>query len=205
MLAAMRNRMVRFTTPALLAILAALLIGSGCEVDSSDGAARDVEVTIAGVYYPSDGDALVSRNTGAPIRWLRIDQAGDRLAAVDDSGRAYAGSISQVVEDDVWRVAIVLEGDVAGGVRATLTGTVIVSGSSAAIDGTWAEPSLFATVRGTATVPEAPEPGSDAHNGGDGDGGSNGGDGGNDGDGDGGNGGDGGGDDGGFNPPPLPI
>jgi hypothetical protein len=200
MLAAMRNRTVRLFTPALSAALAALLIGPGCEVDSSDGAARDVEVTIAGVYYPSDGDALVSRNTGAPIRWLRIDQAGDRLAAVDDSGRVYAGSISQVAEDDVWRVAIVLEGNAAGGVRATLTGTVIVSGSSAAIDGTWAEPSLFGTVRGTATVPEAPEPGSDADDGGDG---------GNDGGGDGGEGGDGGndggGDDGGFNPPPLPI
>jgi hypothetical protein len=134
------------------AALAAVLILAGCEVDSPDGTARDVNITVQGLYR-NDGSPVVADNTGNPITSLNVLQAGDQLEAVDNNGMVFRGTIGRVQGGSPVRASFTLEGLTTAGQEGTMVGTFEVSGTDSSLSGTWAEPSRLSTVHGRATVP----------------------------------------------------
>ncbi len=122
-----------------------------CEIDSADTVHRDVDIYVAAVYrHPDAGSHLVQNNSGQPIDQLDLRQDGDDLEAIDNNGSIYRGTIGQV---DNGTASFTLEGANSIGNKATISGTISVSGSSATMRGTWIEATLYSTVYGVATVP----------------------------------------------------
>lgn len=132
---------------AVAAMAGAVLVG--CEVGSPDTVIRQVALTIAG-FYANSGGNIVSENTGEAIETLNLIQDGSDLQAIDNNGRIFRGSISASSESSA---QIQLTGATSAGAQGIIQAVVTVSGSSATMQGTWIEPSLYGTVYGTATVP----------------------------------------------------
>ncbi len=135
-------------------LLSGLIFGvsSGCRISSSDSVSRNVGINIAGVYRGANGN-LVQSNTGAPIRELNVIQDGSRLQAIDNNGLMFRGNIGSVEGTGGERSAsFTLEGLTSSGAEGIISGTIRVSGDTANMTGTWAEPSLFSTVSGRASI-----------------------------------------------------
>lgn len=145
----------------LLALLISSLGLVACRISSSDSVARDVDINIAGVYR-NGGNPVVANNTGAPIEWLNMVQTGSRLQAVDNNGIVFRGNIGSVSRSQAGNAAtFTLKGTTTTGSEGIISGTISVSGENVAtMRGTWAEPSAFGNVVGTATVagPQPPDP-----------------------------------------------
>lgn len=130
----------------LLSVAAALLLFpflSGCEIDSAENATRNVNINVAGYYTGDLEGRIVENNTGASITSFNIIQNGDQLQAIDNNGLIFRGSIGQVTDGSA---SFSLRGSTTAGQEATLAGSINVEGSTATMQGTWAEPSLFARV-----------------------------------------------------------
>ena len=142
------------------ALLLVLLAGA-CRFESADSVARHVNIHVGGLYRNGNG-RVVSRNTGAPIVHLNVIQDGSRLQAVDNNGQVFRGHIGQVTDTAGTNrsATFTLEGHTTAGAEGIISGTISVSGTTATMQGTWAEPALVGTVTGTAGV-QAPEPGPD--------------------------------------------
>lgn len=144
---------------SFMLLLSGLIFGvsSGCRISSSDSVSRDVGINIAGIYEGVNGN-LVQSNTGAPIRDLNVIQDGSRLQAIDNNGLMFRGNIGSVEGTGGERSAsFTLEGLTSSGAEGIISGTIQVSGDEGFMRGTWAEPSLFETVNGEATI-SGPQP-----------------------------------------------
>ncbi len=134
-----------------LAIAAIAGIGIvGCDVGSPDTVLREIGLVIAGYYANPNGGDLVSDNSGAPISTMNLIQNGDDLQGIDNNGRVFRGKVSTATETSA---AIQLTGSTTAGTEGTIQATINVSGTSATMQGTWVEASLYGNVYGTATVP----------------------------------------------------
>lgn len=134
---------------AAVAGLVSLLIGVGCELDSADSVVRET-LYVQGYYTNPDGDRIVGRNSGAPIKSLDIRQFGDQLEAIDNHNNVFRGTIGNASANSA---SFTLEGYTTAGQLGIMSGTFEVSGSSATMRGTWIEDDFYSTVYATATVP----------------------------------------------------
>ncbi len=144
------------------ALVVVLLVITGCRINSSDSVQRNVDINVSGRYENTNGGPIVSRNTGASIQWLNVVQTGSRLQAVDNNGLVFRGEIGSVTGSDGGNSAtFTLTGLTTAGAEGVISGTMSISGNNTStMRGTWAEPSLFGTVEGTARVagPQPDEP-----------------------------------------------
>ncbi len=136
-----------------ISVLSAFLIGiSGCDTDSSETLVREVEISIDGFYlHPASGSFMVPRTSGEPISNMNLIQNGDQLSAFDNHGLLYRGSIGRVLNGT--QASITLRGKSTAGTDATISGIVVVSGSTATMEGTWLESSVTSPVFAQALVP----------------------------------------------------
>ncbi len=133
--------------------LCSLLISSfaflGCEVGSSDSAVRNLDFNVTGIYRNTDTNAnngkLVSNNSGDPITQLDLRQTGDQLEANDNNGKSFRGTIGD--EGD-----FTMTGLTTAGQEGTMVGTIEASSGVGTMRGTWAEPTMYGTIYGQATV-----------------------------------------------------
>jgi hypothetical protein len=78
-----------------------------------------------------------------------ISQFGNQLQAVDNNGILFTGSIGDIVSAST---TFTLNGVTTGGEAVTINGNLRASGTTATMTGTWAEPSLFSSIYGTASI-----------------------------------------------------
>ena len=145
-----KKRLVLALMTAVIVTLP-LAIFLGCEIDSAESVITDVDLIVEGYYTNPDGGNLVQKNTGSAITSLNVLQDGSSLEAIDNNGLIFRGSIGQVTEGST--ASFTLEGYTSTRAAATIVGNFSVSGDSSTMRGTWAEPTLYSTVYGTATVP----------------------------------------------------
>lgn len=139
-------------------LLTLLIIQSGCTIDSADSVIRSVGLNVGGLYK---GSPLVRRNTGSSIREMNVIQNGDSLQGVDNNGLVFKGTIGAVQRGDsggTSSASFQLKGTTTAGAEGIISGTITVTGTEAIMRGTWAEPSLFSSVEGTASVASTPDP-----------------------------------------------
>ena len=141
-----------------LALLAVVILPSGCEVDSADTFSRDVSTDFSGFYTACSGN-LVGNNSGAAITTLDLRQSGDRLEAVDNNGSLWRGSLGDVQNG---RSSFELKGRTTSNTEGIFSGTLSSSdgggtNSSGSADGsmsgTFIEPGRFSTFCGNADIP----------------------------------------------------
>ena len=145
-----KKRLVLALMTAVIVTLP-LALFLGCEIDSAESVITDVDIIVEGYYTNPKGGNLVQENTGNPITSLNVLQDGSSLEAIDNNGLIFRGSIGQVTEGST--ASFTLEGYTSTRAAATIVGNFSVSGSESTMRGTWAEPTLYSTVFGTATVP----------------------------------------------------
>lgn len=147
----MKTRWAKTVLLACGLLVCAAFLFMACDIDSPEDTIRDVAIIIAGFYaHPTAGSTLVADNTGNPIENMDLRQSGDQLEGIDNNGNIFKGTIGQAGDN---QATITLVGMTTAGAEGTIAGTVDVSGSTATMRGTWAEPTLYSTVYGTATVP----------------------------------------------------
>jgi len=131
----------------------ALLVYTGCSVDSANGVSRTVSINVGGIYrYNSsvcgnDG-RFVTANSGKPVISFDLRQAGDTLEAIDNNGIIYRGTIGSVQDTSA---SFNLEGTTTAGNSALVSGNISVSGNQGIMQATWIEDSFFATLCGSST------------------------------------------------------
>ncbi len=150
-------------------ITAGVLLSGGCRLESANTAIRDVPINVAGIYT-NNGARIMSAHSGAAITRFNIIQDGSRLQAVDNHMNIWNGDIGRVtVEEGADALATFnLRGITTDGVEGMMTGTFSVSGTSAVMRGTYAEPELIGNVLAFASnviQPPSPEPENGEENG----------------------------------------
>jgi hypothetical protein len=143
--------MIKFISFATILVTVGLFL-TACRIDSPDSTSRNVQINVAGVYT---GDPLVSQNSGARITSLNVIQDGSSLQAVDNNGLIFRGNIGSVTAQT--SASFTLKGQTTAGAEGVISGTFNVSGATSTMRGTWAEPSTFGNVLGTAQVGAQPE------------------------------------------------
>ena len=147
----------RPTFPAFaLAALALTLVflQSACDIQSGNETVRNVPINVAGSYRNENG--IPTRQSGRIITLLSITQAGDQLYAIDNEGTRWRGTIGRA---DGNTASITLRGLTTAQGEVVITGTIVVSGTSATLSGTWVEPGYTSPVSAQAgDVSPAPQP-----------------------------------------------
>ena len=121
---------------------------TSCEVDSASGTERQVQGSVAGLYRGTDGGAIVSGNSGSPIRTLDLRQAGDQLEAIDNNGLVFRGTLS----GESTPFPFTMEGQTTAGKTGYMSGNISIDGSSSSMRGPWIEDDRYGTVSGEANV-----------------------------------------------------
>jgi hypothetical protein len=132
----------------LMSVLASGLL-PGCEVGSADNVIPNSEANFSGNYANPNGGAMVTRNSGSAVTSLNISQFGNQLNAVDNNGILFKGTLGDVVNS---AAAFTLEGSTTAGAPVTVNGNLSGSGSTATMNGVWAEPSFFSSIYGQAGI-----------------------------------------------------
>jgi len=139
---------------AVLTVMGSMIFHTACKIESTNTVIRSVGINVAGLYR--NGEArIVSQNTGAAITSLNVIQNGDRLDMVDNNGMIFRGTIGNAQGTSA---SFTVKGSTTAGAEAIISGTFTVSGNTSTMSGTWAEPSLFATVSASASVTPTPTP-----------------------------------------------
>ncbi len=141
---------IRHLTVAGAAALVVIAVLSACDISSSGSATRNVPIVVEG-FYARNGEPIVSRTSGAPVRNLNLRQSGDQLEAIDNNGIVFRGTIGQVIEGS--RATFTMEGRSTTGNRATLAGNFNVEGGTSTMSGSWIEDMLVGQLFATAQVP----------------------------------------------------
>ena len=137
-----------------LLTLAAGSLLTGCEVGSADEVIAGSADNFSGLYANPDGGRLTSNNSGAAIYTLSVQQDGNQLQAVDNNNQVFSGTLGDV--DAQHSASFNMTGHTTAGAEATLSGTLQKSGTTATMTGIWAEPSLYGTINGRASVSASP-------------------------------------------------
>lgn len=148
-----RNLKIISTLVGFIASCLSVAFFAGCNLDSGESTVRNVEINVNGVYSGNLNGRLVQQNTGAAILNFNLIQNGDRLESVDNNGTIFRGTIGRV-DTDTSEATFTLEGTTTAGQEGVIAGVISVSGTTALLTGTWAEPSLISIVSGTASVAE---------------------------------------------------
>ena len=130
---------------------------TGCEFDSSDTATRNVDLNVYGVYAGTDeyfGDFLVNNCTGSKPEYMDVRQTGDEIEAISNHGILFKGTIGSVTKGET--CTFTLEGKSTVGNRVIINGHFTISGSTAIMEGTWIEDSLYAVFYGEGSAPNQP-------------------------------------------------
>lgn len=143
----MNSKLCRVLPWASALLFSSVLFFTACDISGSDDVVRQVSLNIAGAYTNDSG--IPENQSGNRVTLLSIQQRGDQLSAVDNQGGNYSGSIGRADEN---LATFTLNGATSAGESVTLTGTVVVEGTSASLTGTWIEPSLRSSARASATV-----------------------------------------------------
>ncbi|MCX6996645.1 MAG: hypothetical protein NTV49_06075 [Kiritimatiellaeota bacterium] len=137
----------------MLALAAGSLL-TGCEVGSADEVIAGAGGNFSGLYLNPDGGHLVSHNSGSPVDALNLQQDGNQLQAVDNNNLVFSGTLGDVSTQAV--ASFNLTGQTTAGAAVTVSGTLQKNGTTATMTGLWAEPSLYGSVYGRATVSASP-------------------------------------------------
>ena len=147
---------------AAMAVVGGTMLFQGCEVDSASDVQRTVGVDFTGFYTnPNEGENITSRNSGTAISSLDLRQGGDRLEAIDNTGRIWTGSLG---EFNGTSSSFELNGTTTAGTAGKFSGTISTSGASSTngtgnaqgtMTGTYIEDGFFATFLARATIPGA--------------------------------------------------
>ena len=130
-------------------LAAAMVLLGGCEINASSSAERQT-LSISGLYKDPNGGRIVNRNSGAAIRWLMVQQLGDRIEAQDNNGRLFRGTLH--AESDRYGI-LNLQGSTTTGVQVTISGSVTIQGTKGLLRGSWVEPALLGTIVAEADLP----------------------------------------------------
>ncbi len=135
-------------TRAALALLALLaIVFSGCEVGSPNTVIRGVAVDYSG-FYRSVVGAIPSQQSGAPVENMNLIQTGDNLQAIDNNGAIWKGRISNSPDAQNLIAQFTMEGKTTAGSKVTMAGNLSkdsAGATTARMDGTWIEPTFYAT------------------------------------------------------------
>lgn len=145
----MKARAWLLMIPVLLMSVLACGLLPGCEVGSADTVVAGSEGNFSGNYTNPNGGAMVTRNSGSAVTSLNISQFGNQLNAVDNNGILFKGTLGDVVNS---AAAFTLEGSTTAGAQVTVNGNLSASGSTATMNGVWAEPSFYSSIYGTAGI-----------------------------------------------------
>lgn len=147
---------------AAMAVVGGTMLFQGCEVDSASDVQRTVGVDFTGFYTnPNEGENITSRNSGTAISSLDLRQGGDRLEAIDNTGRIWTGSLG---EFNGTSSSFELNGTTTAGTAGKFSGTISTSGGSSTnsgsasqgtMSGTYIEDGFFATFLARAAIPGA--------------------------------------------------
>ena len=152
----MSFRNVSTVLTGFVLLVAGFLVFTGCESDSGEEAIRNVGLQVSGLYRNPNNGPVVSQNSGDTISQIDLRQTGDQLEGITDAGTVFRGTIGQATET---RATFNMTGQSSSGAEATMSGNIDVEGAVGTMQGSWIEPTLFATVFGVATVPtNAPPP-----------------------------------------------
>ncbi len=140
-----------------VAIVISAILSVGCRLQSGDSVVRRVGINVSG-NYSGNGNPLISNNTGARIRSMNVIQDGDRLQGIDNNGTIFRGNIGSVTDNGA-SATFNMEGQTTAGAEGVMSGTfTAINDNRVRMTGTWAEPTLFSTISGTADVEQPPEP-----------------------------------------------
>ena len=134
-------------TVALGGLLAVGLL-PGCEV----GSPNSVEATANGNFsgrYANGSSRMVENNSGGAINALGLNQFGNTLEAVDNNGILFKGTIGDILNSSA---NFTLNGVTTVGQTVAINGTLRASGTTATMTGIWAEPGVYSSIYGTATI-----------------------------------------------------
>ena len=143
----------------MLIVCGALVLGagwllSGCDVGSPNEVVAGVGNNFSGYYVNPSGGHLVTHNSGSPIDSLSVQQDGNQIQAVDNNNQLFSGTIAENGQSN--NVSFNMTGPTTAGAIGTMNGTLSQSGTAGTMSGIWAEPSMYGSIYGTATVPAAP-------------------------------------------------
>ena len=153
----MRKGMLMRGVAILLGGLLTLAAGSlltGCEVGSADEVIAGAGNNFSGLYLDPNGGHLVSQNSGSPVDSLNLQQNGDQIQAVDNNNRVFSGTVDEAGTNA--NASFNMTGQTTAGAAVTVSGTLQKNGTTATMTGIWAEPSLYGSVYGRATVEASP-------------------------------------------------
>ncbi|TAN38037.1 MAG: hypothetical protein EPN23_03550 [Verrucomicrobia bacterium] len=135
--------------PVLLMSVLAVGLLPGCEVGNPDNVVPVSGGNFSGNYTNPGGGAMVARNSGNAVTSLSVTQFGNQLNAVDNNGILFQGTLGDVVSS---RATFTLSGATTAGAKVTVNGNLSGSGSTATMNGTWAEPDFFSSIYGTSAI-----------------------------------------------------
>lgn len=135
--------------PVLVMGVLAVGLLPGCEVGSADNVVPTSSGNFSGNYTNPNGGAMVGRNTGSAVTSLSVSQFGNALNAVDNNGILFKGTLGDVVNSSA---AFTLEGATTAGAQVNVNGNLRASGSTAVMNGVWAEPNFYSSIYGTASI-----------------------------------------------------
>ncbi|MCX7007789.1 MAG: hypothetical protein NTY53_11180 [Kiritimatiellaeota bacterium] len=134
-------------TVALGSLLAVGLL-PGCEVGSPD----TVEATANGDFsgrYANGSSPMVNNNSGNAINTMALNQSGNQLQAVDNNGILFKGTIGDILNSSA---SFTLNGVTTAGQTVAINGTLRAVGTTASLSGIWAEPGVYSSIYGTASI-----------------------------------------------------
>ena len=137
----------RWLVAGMLGVLAVSLL-PGCEVGSPD----TVEALANGNFsgrYANGSSPMVDNNSGNAINTLAVNQSGNQLEAVDNNGILFKGTIGDILNSSA---TFTLNGATTAGQTVAVNGTLRASGTTATMTGIWAEPGVYSSIYGTATI-----------------------------------------------------
>ena len=137
---------------------------SGCTVGSADSVIPSSSGNFSGNYVGAGSNGvLVTQNTGNPVTSLMLTQYGNQLQAVDNNGILFHGTLGDVSggsssssnttsSSTSTSASFMLQGSTTAGNSVVISGTLSANGTTATMRGVWAEPSLYGSIYGAATI-----------------------------------------------------
>ena len=157
----MKSEALMWAVPLLLMGVVTGGILSGCEVGNPNNVSPVANANFSGYYANPSGGDMVANHTGAAIMSLTLSQSGNQLQAIDSNGLLFTGTLGDVLgsgsstnsASSSLSAAFTLQGSTTAGAKVNVSGQIQTISSKATMTGTWAEPTLYSSIYGVASVP----------------------------------------------------
>ena len=157
----MKSEALLRAVPWLLMGVVAGGILSGCEVGNPNNVSPVANGNFSGYYANPNGGDMVANHTGAAIMSLTLSQSGNQLQAIDSNGILFTGTLGDALgptsstnsSSSSLSAAFTLQGSTTAGAKVNVSGQIQTISSKATMSGVWAEPTLYGSIYGVASVP----------------------------------------------------